>query len=333
VLRDWRASGRSEAFVSTPEFAVWLLVLGAQAAIWVWAAVYVATTVSRRRRDLTRRRALPPATSFAIVAWAVAPLLLVLAVLFGSRLGLYDAPDLLHLPQGEEWPLPDHETKMLPFVATAVLIGLAAIAGMGLTTVAFRQLERQAKPRAAWVERFVALRGELNGLLAVAATLIGLATLTSGALRQAVLAVADEPVYRDRAVACLVREAPAGPEGAATERSVRLQLDELLAAYPQCAQLEFDERYVLMYGLLFSGVLAIAYTPSFLAMRRAGAVLGDRSFPLPGPRHADFLATVEKRRAFEALLETGLTASATFKAGIAILTPLAASLVSTLVPT
>jgi len=67
-------------------------------------------------------------------------------------------------------------------------------------------------------------------------------------------------------------------------------------------------------------------------MRRAGTELRDRSYPLPEPENARFFEVVDNRNSFDALLQTNLSATATFKAGVAILTPLAASLLSTNLP-
>lgn len=98
------------------------------------------------------------------------------------------------------------------------------------------------------------------------------------------------------------------------------------------AGLEYAAEYVLAYGLFFTGLLAIAFTPAFLAMRRAGASLRDNAYPLPAPNDDNFADVIARRAALDAVLETNLSASATFKAGVAILTPLAGSLLSLVLP-
>jgi hypothetical protein len=331
VLRDWDATLESRAFVHTPQFAMWLLILGAQAAIWIGSAAFVVVTVRRRWHDLRRRGALPGRA--ALVAPAVAVALLALLLNFGPSLGIYEDIRSASFPTDSGWPLSSHTSKVRPLVGAGLLIGLLAIAGVWLTTVGFADLARHAAPRASVVRRFIALRAELTTLLAVAAVLVGLGTLSTGALREAVLAVGDEPVYRDRATGCLEQQlAGTGEPPAEVRRRVRAELDELLEGYPECAQVSFDREYVLAYGLLFSALLAIAFAPTFFAMRRAGARLRDCSFPLPQPRDPAFFDVVAKRSSFDALLQTSLSATATFKAAAAILTPLVASLVSTYLP-
>jgi len=319
----------SKDFVSSPEFIVWILVLCGQAAVWVGAAAYVTTTVVHRVRDLRGRQALPRAAVAAIVIAAVGIALVIVLLLFGDRLGLYpDFEGPRGLPRRDkDWPLYAHQVKVTPFVATAMLIGLLAIAGMWLTAVGFAQLERGKPVRKERVERFVGLRAELTTLLAITALLIGLATLASGALREAVLAENVVPRYRDKAITCI---ADASGESATT---VRAQLGALSDGYPECLVWKFDRRYVLAYGALFSAMLALAFAPVFIVMRRAGDGLREDAYELPGPSDAAFFEVVEKRRAFDALLQTNLSSTVVFKAGAAILTPLAASLVSTLVPT
>jgi hypothetical protein len=328
ILRRADETPASEAFVSSPEFVVWVLIVCGQAAVWVGAAAYVITSVVRRVRDLRGRDALPRAAVAAIATAAVGLALVTVLLLFGDRLGLYpDFEGPRGLPKDGEWPLYGHQAKVTPFVATAMLIGVLAIAGMWLTAVGFAQLARGAPARKERVERFVALRAELSTLLAITALLIGLATLASGALREAVLAENRLPAYRDAAIECIA------DESGESVTSVRARFGEFGDSYPECLEWQFDRRYVLAYGLLFSAVLALAFAPAFVVMRRAGHVLRNDAYALPDPSDAEFFDVVEKREAFDVLLQTNLSSTVVFKAGAAILTPLAASLVSTLVPT
>jgi hypothetical protein len=145
-----------------------------------------------------------------------------------------------------------------------------------------------------------------------------------------VLAANDEPFYRNRAVTCLTRyAAPPAPRREQVLRS----FDELSKAHPRCTELVFAREYVLEYGLFFTGLLAIAYAPSFLAMRRAGLRLRNKTYPMLAPGSANFFERLEERRRLDEFLQTNLSANANFKAGVAILTPLAGSVVSLLLPT
>ena len=294
ILRDARSTPASAAFVATPEFVLWLLILCAQASFWVLALGFVAGTVWRRRRDLRARGLLTPGSVVALGAS------LVVLVVFPALLVLSPADTpLRHVPVKHEFPLADNELKVTAIVVVGLAIGFLAIVGMWAATMALNRLLPNGPPSAALLGRFLALRREIGSLLAVAGTLVGLATLSAGALRLAVLAANEEPHFAK------------GPG----------------------EELEFASGYVLAYGLFFSGLLAIAFAPSFLAMRAAGDRLRDAAHPLVAPNDPGFADTVAKRNGLDAVLQTNLSASATFKAGAAILTPLASSLLALVLPT
>jgi hypothetical protein len=346
LLWDSDTPAESKAFVATPQFVLWLFLFAAQAALWVGAAWLVISTLLHRVRDLRRRGSFARGTAAAIVGSTVVLALAPIVLLFGYRFGFLGdflghfrpgrLPSSDHFkpgnsPSGGAWPLNHHEVKVLPLVGTGLLIGILAIAGMWVAAVGLDDLALRASARVSDIRRFVALRSELTEMLAVAGVLIGFATLTTGALRGAVLASNDAPVYRQKAVVCLAERVKRNEPGAnSTQPAVRARFDDLIDTYPGCRPLAFDPLYVLAYGLVFSGVLGMAFAPCFLSMREAGTRLRDATYPLPDPSDPTFFDVVEKRRKLDDYLQTNLSASATFKAGVAILTPLVAGLTSTL---
>ncbi len=92
----------------------------------------------------------------------------------------------------------------------------------------------------------------------------------------------------------------------------------------------FPADYPILYGLILSLVLALIYLPTYLALLEAGADLRDRSAPLPDPSDPEFAAAIEKRQTLTGLLGLDVSASTSFRAGVAILSPLFAALVSLL---
>jgi hypothetical protein len=311
LLWDVRASAASIAFASTPQFVVWVLVLTGQAAVWVGAGAFVAWTLRHRLRQLDESGLLAARGHAAVGSATIALFLVPLVLLFGPRVGWLGVKPG-HLLSGRQWPLSHYEAKVTPLVLIALVIGLLAVHGMWLTAIAVTKLPRNDHTGRA-VERFLELRTELTALLAVAGVLIGLATLSSGAVRQAVLAANREGVglVDGRAAVCAL------PGTRSTSQA------------NSCPPLEFDRLYVISYGLLFSGLLAIAFGPSFVALQRAGNRLREQ-LPLPDPTDATFFEIVDKRSKLDGLLQTNLSGTATFKAAVAIVTPLAASLTSTL---
>lgn len=305
LLSNADSNETSKAFISTPQFVLWMLLLCAQAAVWVLAVGYIFNVVRSRRREVKSSECYEPVTTVLIVTVAVA--LLALAVVFGLLTRLHLGPirsDLRHLSFSADFPLANGGWRLQPLVSFAFFVGVLAVVGMSFTAVRFDQLKREGGPadHLPDLTSFISLRDDALVLLAMVGAIVGLGTLSTGALREAVLATNGEPV-----------------------------LVELIKADPGAA-LKFAPEYVLAYGLYFSGLLALAFAPCFIAMRNTGAWLRDRAYPLTAPTDTTFADIVAKRKALDVLLQTNLSASGTFKAGVAILTPLAASLVTLVLP-
>jgi hypothetical protein len=328
----WHAarSKGSEAFISTLQFLLWILVLSAQAVVWVLGSFMAGSIVRRRLPGLRATGALSTRTLLQIVVAAL--VLFALAGLTISKAGQWiGIPDAIASAQLGDPPSPlEHaNVKLPPIVVVGMLAGMVAIGGMWLVSLAFEGA-RRGPVRAASINRFVGLRDDLNTLLAIAGVIVGLGALSSGALREAVLAANDQAFYRNKAVHCLqLVDRPPPKE----RREVLQQFDELEKAHPICVQLRFAREYVFEYGLFFTGLLAIAYAPSFLTMRRAGIRLRNRAYPMLTPGHEGFFDRLDERRRLDEFLQTNLSANASFKAGVAIFTPLAGSVLSLLLPT
>jgi len=278
-----------KAFISTPQFLVWVMLLCAQAALWALAIVPLLRALRGLARGLREDGSLTGTTVAGIAVSAVALTTAAVLFAFAPRILPSQLTSRTRLPQ--QWPLPEHTLKVSIIVSVAIVIGVLAIVGIWMAGIALQSLPGKVLVESGDVERFLELRGALNGLLAFAGGIIGLATLSTGALRNAVLAL-----------------------------------------NPTSPKYEFDAQYVLVYGLFFTGLLAIAYAPSFLALRAAGTWLRDASYPLPQPGSETFTTVLEQRSAFGDFLQVSLSASASFKAGAAIFAPLASSLVALLIP-
>ena len=240
ILSDARSTEVGKAFTSTPEFLFWLLVLGGQAAVWLVALPYVAATVWRRGRDLRAQRALG---AVAVLSLALTALML-LAISVRFTVGAPENSDaaLRGVPAGDAWPLPKHGDRVGPLVLFAMLVVIAAVVGIWLAGIALREIAR--RPSVDEVPRYVELRNEINTLLAIAGVVIGLGTLASGLLREAVLATNE----------IALEEKPQ------TQPSVPIKDDPstaLTEAYRTA--LEFDPKYVALYGLFFTLLLALAF--------------------------------------------------------------------------
>lgn len=197
VLWDATSTAKSMAFVATPQFALWWLLICVQGALWTLVLGFVWITVSRRVSELRGEGALTPRT---LIAFGVAIAILVLlcfvplSYLRGSYLGIVTvAPDQILLPS--EFPLAHHRLKMNVITSIGVLLALLAIIGMFATALAFNRLQPSRPPSRGDLRRFLALRRELDALPAMTGLLIGMATLAAGGLRGAVLAANNQPYF------------------------------------------------------------------------------------------------------------------------------------------
>jgi len=87
---------------------------------------------------------------------------------------------------------------------------------------------------------------------------------------------------------------------------------------------------VILYGLILSLVLALVYVPAYLTMLRCGQTLRDRVAPLVPLDDDGFEDRLDWRDRLGAFLGLDVAATASFRTGVAILSPLLGSLTSLL---
>jgi hypothetical protein len=276
-------------FTSQPEFYLWVMLIAAQVA---FASVVLVPLVRVGVCETGRLRE-DPAGAREIRWVAVAVIALTgAAVVFAFAKDIL-AEKLARYPTS--FPLSHYELKVGVVVGLVLAMGLLSVFGIWIAGLRADRLFRGDVDTGRELADLLHLRRTLTMLLGCVATGIGLATLATGALRQAVLA-----------------------------------MNGLLA--PGATPLAFDQQYVLLYGLVFTGLLAVAYTPSFLALREAGARLRESTLPLLPPGDPAFGERVDARKRLDDFLELSVSATASFRATVAILTPLASALVGLLLP-
>ena len=92
--------------------------------------------------------------------------------------------------------------------------------------------------------------------------------------------------------------------------------------------IEFPAENVILYGLVLSLVLALVYLPTYATLQQTGSKLRDAIAPFPG--REDFEEGMARRRTLDELLGLRLSATASFRAGVAILSPLIGSVLGLL---
>ena len=83
-----------------------------------------------------------------------------------------------------------------------------------------------------------------------------------------------------------------------------------------------ESRILMRWWWFGSAVTTPELEREMRAMREAGMRLRDHAYPMVAPSDPSFRDVNERRRALEELLQVNVSATATFKASVAILAPL-----------
>jgi hypothetical protein len=87
---------------------------------------------------------------------------------------------------------------------------------------------------------------------------------------------------------------------------------------------------VILYGFVLSLLVALIYLPTYATVQRTGTRIRDTVEQLPQPDDQKLEEQIAKRSALDDLLGLQISASASFRVGVAILSPLLGSLTSLL---
>ena len=266
------------------EFRMWLFLIAAQTARWaIGAAFLLAPEMRRPLKGLWSKGRVAVAAS--VTATAIP---LVAVVVVGS---LYSR---IH------YPVPWHQWKVLALSLIGTCVALLGVAELALVKFALQD-DPPAGGTLADIERFLALRTLLQRVLAIEGAIIGAAVLTTGALRNAVVAY-----------------------------------NAVLSHYPGVTEKHhqtlspFPREYVLIYGAFFTLLLAVLYAPVYFRLLDVGRANVDAACKAEEPASAIWLPVYEKRKKLEEHLQLQMATSASFRAGVAILTPLGGALVALL---
>lgn len=197
------------------------------------------------------------------------------------------------VPDLPSW-LPQYRVRLMILSAAAIVIALGAAIGMWLVHSALRRLVREsglppAKPTAEQVRRLVLLGDVLKRFLVLLGLLLTGAIVGAGAERNAVLAYAEKH---------------------------------------KVADVLFPGEYVVVYGLFLSALAALVYTPVHLTFLAVGRNFRERFFPPVAPDDDAWSDRLGQRRTFDEMLDLSSSTGATFKASVAALSPLIASLLA-----
>jgi hypothetical protein len=171
------ATAASRAFVHSPSGKLWIGLIGLQTAFWAVAVIPLWAALRRFRRDFQEE---------------VRKSRLRVRVCAGFLLGLFFfEPRAATFPNVN--PLADHSWKtFLLTIVAAVALGAPAFVGMFWVHEIARSLMQRHGSEAVGTQ-YLTLREDLQRFLRIAGAVIALATLSTGALRQAVVAKSQFP--------------------------------------------------------------------------------------------------------------------------------------------
>jgi hypothetical protein len=269
----------SRNFLKQPAAQLWVEVIGFQVAVWFTLATSVWTSFRSlwRYRIGNERR----------ILWSIVFFLIVL----GSPV----AVTLVARVRGEAAfsPLQFHTLKLTLLTLIATTISVPAVLAIFLINAAIRKDLSEGPPNQPQIRRFLELQGTLQRLRNILGTMIGLAVLALGALRNAV-----------------------APTGSAASEAGRLPVEQ-----------------VWTYGLFFTVLVALVYVPTYLHLISAGRRIRDELCPFPEATAASIASYQQSRKPLDDFLQLQLTATESLKAGVAILAPLAGAVASLLLGT
>jgi hypothetical protein len=192
--------------------------------------------------------------------------------------------------------MPHRALKVDVLTGLALIVALLASMSIWLIRSRAETLQGAQPINKHTLDTFSRMRSDLERLLGFLGLVIGLAVLASAALRHVALLADEKAAF----------------------------------ALPGNKKVDFPADTVVLYGLVLSLILALVYLPSYLTLQQTGQRLRDRIQPLPEPDDPQFEAHLAKRKAIDELLGLQVSASASFRAGVFILTPLLGSLTSLL---
>jgi hypothetical protein len=173
----------------------------------------------------------------------------------------------------------------------------SAVVGKGgdATDLLERMKELPAVGPAGWhpVDRYLDLRHTLDRLVLCIGAIVGAAILAAGALRGAIIS-----------------------------------FERATPGATQAAEAIFPQETVLANGVFFSTLLGLMYLPAEQRLQSFGARLRDALCPPRWPPDPDWQAHASERSALGEVLMLDVSVAGRLRAGVAILAPLASSLVS-----
>lgn len=270
LLVGWPSTPLVQTFIGTPEFLIWLYLVSLLFAILPLCAIYGTIIVIQLYSKGQR------------LSWRSLLALLILLVLF-----FLPFMTLAHFPKVlPPVDLPSFEARVETVTLFCGVCATPAAIGVLLMPGAIQQLNSDSS---SFSKRYFQAKAQLNGLLGAIGLIIGLGTLTTGALQRAL--------------------------------SVFYQASQL------ADDNAFPPILAIVYGAYFSVILILLYWPLEQGLHRRAKQFLDTHIPLPVPTSEDWEKVYAKRQIAINWLDCN-NAKLTVRSGLAIFAPLLSGLIS-----
>jgi hypothetical protein len=258
---------QAQAFLDQGETVLWVALVCIQTGLWALLlvpSIRVAKAVGGRHPKLTL-------LGIGLMALIAVKFVLVTSAAHG------------------EYPLPGRVEKFAVLSVVGFVVCGSAVLALWWIYAALDDADS--------IRGLVRLRELMHQALGILGAVLTAGVLTTGALRNALIAWSENPA----------------------------NLDPVTDPFPL--------EDLLGYGVFFSALLALIYAPVHMRYQSKGRELMERHAPLPDVDQPGWSAALQRRNELQGLLLLGVTPTASFQAGVAILAPLASSLLAVLVPT
>jgi hypothetical protein len=207
------------------------------------------------------------------------------------------------------WPdyIPGHKWKSITLTAPGYFVGLVLAWGIWLVRDGLRQLGQQPlsteSARTTALKTFLICKDDLNRFLGTLGAILGLLVLSTAAHRQMVLSYVTYSAYHK-------------------------QPDKTGRIIP--AHADYGFQLVLVFGLVFTLLIAAIYLPTHLTRTRVADRIRDAYIPALSPDSPQWSSQSAKRDQLAGVLGLGDGPLSQFKTAVPIMTPLIGALIGLL---
>jgi hypothetical protein len=294
LLHFWSWNDYQQDFSGNGAFLLWAGLVCTRTGVWVVALAWLLPSLRRH--------------------WSARSFFSAELLLSTLMVGITTAVIAAASVKVRHWPhyIPGSTWKSITLTAPGYFVGLVLAWGIWLVRDGLRQLGQRslstegAKTTA--LKTFLICKDDLNRFLGTLGAILGLLVLSTAAHRQMVLSYVTYSAYHKQ---------PVVKNGTETAAIVSAHVD-------------YGFQLVLVFGLVFTLLIAAIYLPTHLTRTRVADRIRDAYFPALSPDSPEWTSQTSKRDQLAGVLGLGDGPLVQFKTAVPILTPLIGALIGLL---